>query len=266
MICKLDVKISQRQGKSYLKDAFVTQPFRIVPVGQYRRDDAEYLMMMSSSPGLLDGDDHRINVEVEDHGRLQLQTQAYQRLFQMNEGSHQHLKVHLGKNSCFSYVPHPIVPQQSASYYSKNEIFMQEDCFFVLGEIITCGRKLSGEEFKYNHFQNLVQVYFHNKLILKDNVMLKPESMPLYEMGLMEGYTHQGTFLCMNTKGIDLKDRLEQFYEEFHETPGIEFGISELEHPGFMVRILGMGGEQLFNLFKKMEALLWDNYVLKTES
>lgn len=263
MICRLDIKVEQRQGKSYLKDAYVTQPFRIVPVGQYRKDNAEYLMMMSSSPGLLDGDDHRINIELAEESKLQLQTQSYQRLFQTKGSSHQHLIVKLGKHSSFSYVPHPVVPQQSATFYSKNDIYLEEDCFVMLGEIITCGRKLSGEEFQYNHFQNLIQVYEKDKLILKDNVLLIPDIMPLNDLGLMEGYTHQGTFICMNTKGVDLKDVIEQFYEEFHETKDMEFGISALEHSGFVVRLLGMGGEQLFDIFKKMEAFIWDNYIVK---
>lgn len=263
MICNLNVKVSQRQGKSYLKDAFVTQPFRIVPVGQYRRDNAEYLMMMSSSPGILDGDDHRIQIEVEEGGKLQLQTQAYQRLYHMQDSSRQHLKVILSNNSSFSFVPHPIVPQTSATYFSKNEIHLSEGCFFILGEIITCGRKLSGEEFKYNHFQNLIEVYHGDRLILKDNVLLKPEHMPLHDLGLMEGFSHQGTFLCANTQGVDMKDVLERFYEEFHETEDVEFGISSSEHSGFMVRVLGTGGEQLFNMFKKMESILWDLFVIK---
>lgn len=262
MICKLNVKVAQRQGKSFLKDAFVTQPFRIVPVGQYRRDNAEYLMMMSSSPGFLDGDDHRIQIEVEEGGKLQLQTQSYQRLFHMKDSSHQHLKVNLAKNSNFSYVPHPIVPQTSATFFSKNEIQMEKDCFCIIGEIITCGRKLSGEEFKYNHFQNLIEIYAEDKLIMKDNVLLRPEEMPLSGLGLLEGFTHQGTFICVNTQGLVLSDIIERFYDEFHETEAIEFGISALEHSGFIVRVLGIGGEQLFNMFKKMESFLWDHFVI----
>lgn len=262
MICKLDIKIEQREKKSYLKDAYVTQPFRIVPVGQYRSDNGAYLMIMSSSPGLLDGDDHQINIQIASDASLHLQTQAYQRLFQMKGESRQHLQVKLGKNASFSYVPHPIVPQQSATFYSKNELFLEENCLVVFGEIITCGRKLSGEEFKYNHFQNLVQIYDQGKLVVKDNILLKPDLMPLNELGLMEGYTHQGSFLCVNNKGIDLKGVIEQFYEQFHESKGIEFGISALEHNGFMVRVLGMGAEQIFNMFKKMEEFLWDTYVI----
>ncbi|WP_257089025.1 hypothetical protein [Sphingobacterium sp. E70] len=37
MICSLAVKIAHREGKSFMKDAYVTQPFRIVPVGQYQK-------------------------------------------------------------------------------------------------------------------------------------------------------------------------------------------------------------------------------------
>ena len=80
MICSLAIKIAHREGKSFLKDAYATQPFRIVPVGQYQKDNAAYLMIMSSSPGLLDGDDHRIQVDIAPGSKLQLQTQDITRL------------------------------------------------------------------------------------------------------------------------------------------------------------------------------------------
>lgn len=262
MICNLDIKVAQREGKSYLKDAYVTQPFRIVPVGQYRKDNAAYLMMMSSSPGLLDGDDHRIQIDIDLKAKLQLQSQAYQRLFKMKNASHQTLTVKMAEGSCFSYVPHPIVPQESSTFYSRNEIYMEKGCQLLMSEIITCGRKLSGEIFKYNHFQNLIEVYHEGRLLLKDNVLLQPEIMPLQELGLFEGYTHQGTLLYLNTKGISVKELIEEFYEMYHEQSDMEFGISELQKDGFIIRLLGKGGEQLYNIFKNIQGILWDKYFI----
>ena len=262
MICSLDIKIAHREGKSFLKDAYATQPFRIVPVGQYQKDNAAYLMIMSSSPGLLDGDDHRIQVDIAPGSKLQLQTQAYQRLFHMKGHSSQTMEVNIGENAVFSYVPHPVVPQHSSHFLSHNIVHLASNCHLLLSEIVTCGRKMSGEEFMYNHFQNLTECYVNGRLVVKDNVLLQPDRMPIQGLGILEGYTHQGTLIYLNSAGLNPSDWIETFHEQYGETKDVAFGISELQHDGFMVRVLGYGAEQLYLLFKEMQSALWDNTFL----
>jgi len=263
MICSLDIKIAHREGKSYLKDAYATQPFRIVPVGQYQKDNAAYLMIMSSSPGLLDGDDHRIQVDIAPGSKLQLQTQAYQRLFHMKGHSSQTMEVNIGENGVFSYVPHPVVPQHSSHFLSHNIVHLASNCHLLLSEIVTCGRKMSGEEFMYNHFQNLTECYVNGRLVVKDNVLLQPDRMPIQGLGILEGYTHQGTLIYLNSAGLNPSEWIEAFYERYGETKDVAFGISELQHDGFMIRVLGHGAEKLYLLFKEMQSTLWDNIFLK---
>jgi urease accessory protein len=258
MICSLDIKIAHREGKSFMKDAYATQPFRIVPVGQYQKDNAAYLMIMSSSPGLLDGDDHRIQIDIAPGAKLQLQTQAYQRLFHMKGHSSQTMEVNLGKDAAFSYVPHPVVPQHSSHFLSHNIVRLESNCQLLLSEIVTCGRKMSGEEFMYNHFQNLTECYVNGKLVVKDNVLLQPDRIPIQGLGILEGYTHQGTLIYLNSAGLSPSEWIEVFYEKYGETKDVAFGISALQQDGFMVRVLGYGAEQLFLLFKEMQRALWD--------
>ncbi|MEC4053537.1 urease accessory protein UreD [Myroides odoratimimus] len=262
MISSLDIRVEQREGASYLKDAYVTQPFRIVPVGQYKRDKAAYLMIMSSSPGLLDNDDHRISIHLAKYTKLQLQTQAYQRLFHMKNKSMQTTVIDMKKGSAFAYIPHPVVPQSSSTFISRNKVEVKEDCHFLLSDIITCGRKLSGEEFEYNHFQNLTEIYVEGKLKVKDNVLLQPDLMPIKEIGILEGYTHQGTLIYYNTANVSVLEYIEYFYGQYGEKEGIEFGISLLEGDGFMIRVLGQGAEKLFTIFQTIQQKLWDELFL----
>ena len=258
----LTIRVEQRDGRSFLKDAYVTQPFRIVPVGQYKRDNAAYLMIMSSSPGLLDNDFHDIQVNLAAHTSLQLQTQAYQRLYHMKNGAAQHTTVRMEEGSAFSYVPHPVVPQDEARFASVNRIYMQDNCRVIWSDIVTCGRKMSGEEFAYNRFQTRTEVFVHDRLVVKDNVLLAPQRMPVAGMGMFEGYTHQGSLLYYNASGNSASDWLQVFYEKYAETEGILFGISALQGDGFMVRVLGMGAEQLYRIFKEIEELLWEQECL----
>ena len=258
MLSTLKIEVEERDGQSFLRDAFVNQPFRIVPVGQYKSDGACYLMIMSSSPGILSGDAYDIQVKVKEKGRLQLQSQSYQRLFNMEDSASQVMTVTMEKGSSFSYTPHPVVPHEDSTFKSHNIITMEDGCDLTLSEIITCGRKHSGEAFKYAHFQNLVEVYHHDKLILKDNVLLKPDIMPLEAMGLLEGFTHQGTLIYLNTKNEDVEDHIEYFFKELEGLKDVSFGISSLQAKGFVIRILGNGGEQMFDFFRKVQSVLWE--------
>ena len=91
--------------------------------------------------------------------------------------------------------------------------------------------------------------------------MLKPEIMPLESLGLLEGYTHQGTFIYLNTKNEAVLEHIESFYKELEGLKDVSFGISELQAKGFVIRILGNGGEQMFDFFKKVQAVLWEETV-----
>lgn len=262
MISNLDIRVEQRDGVSFLKDAYVTQPFRIVPVGQYKKDNAAYLMIMSSSPGLLDGDDHQIKIHLAQKSTLQLQTQAYQRLFHMKDKSTQTTVIRMEQDSAFAYIPHPIVPQKSSTFLSHNVIKMDEGCHLLMSEIVTCGRKMSGEVFEYNTFQNLTEVYHHDKLVIKDNVLLKAQSMPLQSLTFLEGFTHQGSLIYYNSAKRDIRDYIELFYNQYKENRTIEFGISKVQGDGFIVRILGNGAEQLFQIFQDIQQVLWNKEFL----
>ncbi|SMG39059.1 urease accessory protein UreD [Sphingobacterium psychroaquaticum] len=263
MVCELNIKVAHRAGNSFLKDAFLTPPFRIVPVGQYKKDKAAYLMIMSSSPGLLDGDTHNIEVDIAQGSKLQLQTQAYQRLFHMKGDSAQTMRVNLGQDATFSFVPHPVVPQNASSFRSHNIIHLQKNNHVLLSDIVTCGRKMSGESFQYHHFQSLTECFIEGKLVLKDNVLLQPDKMPIQGLGILEGYTHQGTLFYLNSAGVDVLSWIDKFHQQYGDREDLAFGISELQEKGFMVRVLGHGAEPMFDLFKDIQNQLWDALFLQ---
>ena len=60
----LHIETALRNGKTILKKAFCTQSFKLADVTEDRRRTALRLMMRSSSPGILDGDDYEIRIEV----------------------------------------------------------------------------------------------------------------------------------------------------------------------------------------------------------
>jgi len=265
----LYIKTGFKEGKSYLMDSYVSVPFRITNVGQIKEDGCLYMMLGSSSPGLLDTDNHEIDINVEENSRFQLQTQSYQRLYNMKKGSSQITKVKLAPNSAFCYVPHPIVPQENSIFRNHTIIHLEKNCELILSEIITCGRKNSefispdreifGEIFKFTYFQNVTEIYFNDLLILKDKIILEPQVVPVDTVIQLEGYTHQATFIYLNTGNSSVAyELIAEILKIMEYEENISFGVSEMTVNGFVLRVLGNGGEQLFNCFQQIQNFLWE--------
>lgn len=259
MISELKIATGNRSGITYLQECYYTRPFKIADVGVNKADPALYLMLMTASPGMLDGDHYRISITVNEDTRMQLQTQAYQRLYNMQTGAAQQMQVRLCKGSTFSYVPHPLVPHTGASFEGHTRIDVEEDCRLVWGEIITCGRKLCGEAFRFKRLHSVTELFFRGRLLLKDNLLLEPARIPVAAPGQLEGFSHQATLICCDTgRGTAALAALaERLLEELAPEPELAYGISQAAGPALVLRILGQGGEQLLGCLRKLEKVLW---------
>ena len=87
MIVELNIKTGFKNNKTYLETGYCTQPFKIANITEDKSKGILQLMLMSSSPGILDGDDYNIKIELAEHSFLELQTQSYQRLFNIKKGA-----------------------------------------------------------------------------------------------------------------------------------------------------------------------------------
>ncbi|MFR9603075.1 MAG: urease accessory protein UreD [Rikenellaceae bacterium] len=258
MDARIDLKIGCREGRSYLLSLYVTPPFRVVSVGQLKHDGGAYLMQMSTSPGVLSGDDYQIDIALLPHSRLQLMSQSYMRIFDMDGHATQRININVGNGGYFSQVAHPIVPHRNSSFRSQTKVELGPESSFLQSEIITCGRKFHGEEFEFREFSNSVEVRANGVLRLKDHVWLNPQSSPLRSCGLLEGYTHQGTLVFQTTReDIDIDRCIEQIYEQQSTHQKIDFGISKSHFSGFVLRVLGTSGESLYKLFLEVQEYLW---------
>lgn len=259
MDSRLHIIAGHKAGKSYVKDLFVSPPFRVVSVGQRKNDNKLYQIVMSSSPGILDGDRYQLDIELEKGSALQLQSQSYQRLFNMKDEAVQQLNISMEDNTSFAYVPHPVVPHEDSNFKSKANINIGENSQVIMAEIITCGRKHYGELFKLKKFQNLTEIYHKDKLMVKDNVLIQPDLIPIKSIGNLEEYTHQGTLIFYSTKkDVNKNDLIEIIYTQIESQYEMEIGISAMEDNGFIVRALGNGGEVMYNFFLKVQDILWE--------
>lgn len=253
------IQVAVNVGITFLKDVYCTTPFKVANITEDKKSKELQLMLMSSSPGILDGDEYELKIELVEGSCVRLQTQSYQRLFSMKQSATQSLDVHMAKECSFCFLPHPSVPHKNSVYTGTNKFYLSDDCTLIFGEILTCGRKLNGEVFSFSKYHNFTEVFINNKLIVKENLLIEPATINLHAIGQLEGFTHQASliYLCENSSVKELSKALTELLGNEME---IEFGISELAVNGLIVRLLGQKAEQLHN------CLLMITEILKTVS
>jgi urease accessory protein len=240
---------------TFLKQCYYKQPFKLANITENKAGGLLRLMIVSSSPGILSNDKYNIEIEIEENAHVYVTTQGYQRLFTMAGTASQSMNVHIGNNGSFTFLPHPNVPHEASNFSSVNNIYLHKSHNLLWSEIITCGRKLSGEEFKFTRFQNVTKVYLNTRLVVKENVLLEPAKRNIHAIGQLEGYTHQSTLLFIND-AIDMEKILEEGKELLSTMEGVIYGISMLPVNGLIFRILGYKGEQLFNCNNKIASFI----------
>ena len=249
MIAKLHIQTFNRNGITCLKETFFTPPFKVANITEDRRAKDLHLMIMNSSPGILDGDQYSIRIDVSEDSSLQLHTQSYQRVFTMKGSAYQSTEVYLQENSSFIFLPHPSVPHEHSNFTTHNKIFLKESSTLIWGEIITCGRKLSmggggvgGEIFSFSTYHAITEVFRDNKLIIKENLLMQPSVIDPLGLGQLEGYTHQASMICVCPGGNDI----EEIHAYLTGQEDIMAGVTTTTGKGMLVRLLGHGAEQLY--------------------
>ena len=263
MIATLHIQTAVRGNTTFLKNSYCTTPFKVANITEDKKSKPLHLMLMSSSPGILDGDQYQLKIELEQDCALQLHTQSYQRLFNMKQSAAQSLEVYLAPNSSFFFLPHPSVPHAAAVFKSVNKIFLEDNCCLVFGEILTCGRKLNGEVFLFSKYHNLTEVFLKNKLIIRENLLIEPALININAIGQLEGFTHQASLVYLHPTA-PVKHLIEQVNELLNIQDQISFGITEAPVNGLIVRILGNRAEQLHDCLKTIGSFLPQNFNTKS--
>jgi urease accessory protein len=251
----LHIVAGYKNAKTFLKSSYAAQPFKIANISENKTQNLLRLMLASSSPGVLDNDHYGFEIEVEENARLHVTTQGFQRLFTMIKNASQVMNVHVANAASFYFLPHPVVPHKHADFTSINNIYLKKEHHILWSEIITCGRKLSGEEFQFTRFHTVTNIFINDKLVVKENVLLEPLKNNIQAVGQLEGFTHQSTLLFINND-VEVVFIAEACKRILIEIKNIEFGISKLPVSGLIIRMLGYKGEELFNLNNQLATLI----------
>lgn len=253
----LHLTAAKQLGKTYLQTSYCTPPFKIANITENTRQPFLELMVMSSSPGILDGDVYDWQIRVAEGACLHLQTQSYQRIFQMDASATQRSKIYLANDAQLVYLPHPVVPHSNSNFSATTNIYLLDNSVLLWGEIITCGRMLHNEVFQLTKYHSRLNIFFHEQLQIQENVCIQPNwAMPM-SLGLLEGFTHQASIIYWNPQCN--RSSLTQVLHSFLSNQQHCFGITQTNGFGLLIRLMGYKAEPLYALQQQLQNIIFQH-------
>ncbi|MFK4425399.1 MULTISPECIES: urease accessory protein UreD [Bacillus] len=254
----LNIDVMEKRHKTvpikvYHKDALkVTQPIYLDDYGR------AYYYIMNSGGGYLKGDFYSININVHEDAKTYITSQSATKVYKTpNSYALQELNVYIGENAVMEYLPDPLIMYKDAAYKQKTNIYMQNNSTLILCDSVTPGWSPNMEKFTYQYFDSLTKVYMENKLVVYDHLLLNPFKESLDQMGILNQYSHYGTFMVINENITN--DLIVALKTSLSNTNNMKIGISSMPCKGFVIRILSHNTEDMESIFFQCHRFVREN-------
>ncbi|WP_026927022.1 urease accessory protein UreD [Granulicoccus phenolivorans] len=198
--------------------------------------------ILNPGGGYLAGDRYRIDLDLGPGAATELTGQSATKIYRCPSGyAQQRTHLRTAPAAVLDWRPEPVIAYAGARYHQELRIDWDPDSTVLLGEVLTPGWSPDGARFGYRrlHLRTEVRTRPDDRLVAVDNLRLAPA-----ETGSVP--TGPGTHLA----GLLVLDRrveeplIAELARAYADAPA-QVGISALEVPGFLVRVLGTDTAQV---------------------
>lgn len=218
--------------------------------------------MVNPGGAYLGADLFLIDVEVEAGADLLLTTQSATKVYRTpGSFAEQRMSIRLGDGARLELVPDQLIAYREASYRQNSRISLHPSSSLVMAEVITPGWSPDGESFKYEELrlrnEITIETDDERKLLVLDNLLIRPPLGDVTGMGFMEGFSHLGSLIVVDRRvDQDLADELHELTRDFDAYTGVSLTISVGGTTGLVLRSLSNSTQELNNLLGACTGLL----------
>jgi len=151
-IIEIELQVNE-DSKTYIKSLLSKAPF-LIQKAMYPDTDYPnfaHIYMMSSSGGVLQGDEQKIDIVMGTNSAARITTQSATKIYKMDSGyASQYINIHNQEGSYLEFIPHQIIPFKSSRFYQEVNLEVADNAILIYSEIISAGRIASGEKFDFD--------------------------------------------------------------------------------------------------------------------
>ncbi|EMQ96909.1 urease accessory protein UreD [Paeniglutamicibacter gangotriensis Lz1y] len=249
LVGELRLQVGTRAGKGIATRQYHAGALRILRP-HYLDDTAQVCYtIVNPGGGYLGGDNYGIEVSVDADTSLLLTTQSATKVYK-TPGTfvRQDMVVSLGPGAVLEYVPDQLIAYRGASYRQFTHVDMQQDSSLLFCEVLTPGWSPDGKLFRYDEVRMRTEVSVDGRLVVLDNLLVKPGADSLDSLLFLQDYTHVGMLLAIDANiGAGDVERMRELAYKIGEAQRTEvhLGISQVPGPGIAVRALSNSTEAI---------------------
>jgi len=169
---------ANEDSKTYIKSLLSKAPF-LIQKAMYPDTDYPnfaHIYMMSSSGGILQGDEQKIDVIMGKNSSARITTQSATKIYKMDGGyASQCINIHNQEGSYLEFIPHQIIPFKSSRFYQEVNLEVEKNAVLIYSEIISAGRIASGEKFDFDLCFLRTSAHRNDKMLFTDVMSLNHE-------------------------------------------------------------------------------------------
>lgn len=202
-------------------------------------EDTLCYFLITMGGGITQGERYLTKIHLGENSRAILSTQAPTYIFKCEDGriSKQFFEIQLDQDSILEYLPDNVIPYKHSNYEQVSSIKVAKGASLIYTDGITAGWSPDGADFRYDYVHMDTQLYYDGKLMYGDNMILDPSAFDLSDLGLYDKYRNYSSLIAVNEQ-ID-EAFVNEMQKQIVKDKKCNLGISKLEGPGLVMRILG---------------------------
>lgn len=246
-------------SKTYIKSLMSKAPF-LIQKAMY--PDSSYphfahIYIMSSSGGILQGDEQKIDIIVGRNSIARITTQSATKIYKMEDGyASQFINIHSQEGSYLEFVPHQIIPFKSSKFYQEVNLEVEENAILIYSEIISSGRIASGEKFDFDLCFLRTSAHRNGKILFTDVMNLNHRD----KMNLESVFGGKDIFSTVYIIGCSIQtEKIVDTINLVTKNTSLLASCSTLPRDsGIIVRMLGNSVSEIMDLTESLTGVLRD--------
>lgn len=208
-------------------------------------ENVPYYFLINSGGGFIEGERYKVDLEIKKDARALLTSQAPTYVYKCDNGlmTTQDSVIDLNENSFLEYITDEVIPFKNSNYRQTTTINMKDTSTLILLDGVTSGWSDDELPFKYANLQLKTTIYMNDRLFYNDHLITEPLHDSMESLGYFEEYLNYNSLVVISpncTDEIVTAIRKELNMQDFTA----DFGLSQLEKPGFVMRSLAKTSEE----------------------
>ena len=190
--------------------------------------------------GFVEGEHYETFITSHEKTHAIVASQAPTYVYKCNDGrtTVQDIKVKVDEDAVLEFLPDDVIPYGNSKYRQVTQIDVAKGASLLYTDGITAGWSMNHKDFQYRYIHMLSKISYDGQLLFNDNLVLDPHAFEMAELGLFEGYRNYSSLVVVDERvNVKLVKELQDFNNMAFD--GAIMGISLLEGPGMVVRVLG---------------------------